>query len=506
MAAHESPSEGQTYFQILKSMAMIGGSSLVNVGFSIVRNKAMALLLGPAGVGQMGLYMSIVDLTQAVAGLGVQASGVRQIAEAVGAGDMDRIARTAAALRRTSIALGVVGAVLLAALAQPVAHLTFGDHQHTLGVSMLALAIFFQLVAGGQLALVQGVRDIASLALINVLSGLCATVATIALVYAFGAEGVAPSIVASALALFLIASWFSRRVRVTRPAMSARDLVEEVSPLLKLGIVFMVSALLTFGASYVIRLIVLYDAGVAAAGLYQAAWALGGLYAGFILQAMGADFYPRLTAVASDHAACNRLVNDQTQVSLLLAGPGVLATLTLAPLAMWLFYSPEFYPAADILRWICLGMMLRVVSWPMGFIMVAKGNRALFFWAEVAATVVHVGLAKLLVARAGPIGAGAAFFALYVWHTGLVYVVSRHLTGFRWSAINFRLGIVFLTTAGLVFLGTLTLSPWQAMACGGAATLLSGFLCLRRLLRLLPPDALPTPFRLLLRRPERKSA
>ena len=98
----ESPSQEQSYFQILKSMAMIGGSSLVNVGFAIVRNKAMAVILGPAGVGQMSLYTAIVDLTQTIAGLGVQPSGVRQIAEAVGAGDTDRIARIATVLRWTS--------------------------------------------------------------------------------------------------------------------------------------------------------------------------------------------------------------------------------------------------------------------------------------------------------------------------------------------------------------------------------------------------------------------
>ena len=57
---------------------------------------------------------------------------------------------------------------------------------------------------------------------------------------------------------------------------------------------------------------------------------------------MGADFYPRLTAVADDHKECNRLVNEQAEVGLLLAGPGVIATLTFAPLVIWLFYSSAF--------------------------------------------------------------------------------------------------------------------------------------------------------------------
>ena len=48
---------------------------------------------GPAGFGLFGLYGSIAVLTQSIAGMGINSSGVRQIAEAVGSGDKARIAR-----------------------------------------------------------------------------------------------------------------------------------------------------------------------------------------------------------------------------------------------------------------------------------------------------------------------------------------------------------------------------------------------------------------------------
>jgi PST family polysaccharide transporter len=49
--------------------------------------------------------------------MGINSSGVRQIAEAVGSGDTVRIARTVIVLRRTSIFLGILGAVLLVGFA-----------------------------------------------------------------------------------------------------------------------------------------------------------------------------------------------------------------------------------------------------------------------------------------------------------------------------------------------------------------------------------------------------
>ena len=47
----------------------------------MIRAKAMAVLLGPAGFGLMGVYDSIINLAQSIAGLGINSSGVRQIAK-----------------------------------------------------------------------------------------------------------------------------------------------------------------------------------------------------------------------------------------------------------------------------------------------------------------------------------------------------------------------------------------------------------------------------------------
>lgn len=488
----DAAGDGQkSYAQILKSTAVIGGSSVINIVFAAVRNKAIALLLGPDGVGLMGLFNTIADLVQTVASLGVQASGVRQVAEAVGTGDNDRIARTAIVLRRVSLALGLLGALLLAGLSLPIAQFTFGDHGHAAGLVVLSLAVFLKLVSAGQTALLQGLRRISDLAWINIVGAIAGTVISVPIIYYLGERGIVPSLVTVAAATLAISWWFSRKVSLASPATTLTQTRRETKVLLKLGFAFMASAVLTSGAAYAIRLIILRLGGFEAAGLYQAAWALGGLYAGFILQAMGTDFYPRLTAVCEDNGACNRLVNEQAQISLLLAGPGLMATLTAAPLIMVVFYSSEFHAAADLLRWICLGMMLRIASWPMGFIVVAKGRQNIFFWTEVAATAVHVGLAWLLVTLFGLTGAGVAFFGLYVWHTLVIYLIVRQMSGFRWSAVNLRLGALFLAASAIVFAVFYLLPLAQAVAVGAAVSVACGFYSLRMLLKLVPRESLP---------------
>jgi PST family polysaccharide transporter len=494
----ETGAERNTYGQILKSSALVGGSQVLNIAIGIVRAKAMALLLGPAGVGLFGLYGSISSLAQSIAGMGVNSSGVRQIAEAVGSGDKERISRTAVVLRRTSVLLGLLGAVLLVVFARQISNLTFGNDQHSGAVSLLSIAVFFTLVSWGQGALIQGMRRISDLAKMGVLGAFFGTLITIPLVYFFREQGVVPSLIGVAAMTIATSWWYSRKVQVQIPSMTASQIGQETAALLKLGFAFMASGLMMMGSAYLVRTMVLRSVGLEGTGMYQAAWTLGGLYVGFILQAMGADFYPRLTASAHDDKACNRMVNEQARIGLLLAGPGVIATLTFAPLVIGLFYSAQFEPAVGLLRWICLGVTLRVITWPMGFIILAKGRQNVFFWSELAWTIVHVGLAWVCLRSFGLNGAGVAFFGSYVFHGLLIYPIVSRINGFHWSRENKKTVLLFLSLIGFVFCGFSVLPILLATCLGAFAVLLSGAYSMRVLLKLVTFGWLPDPMRRLL--------
>lgn len=485
----------QSYGQILKSSALIGGSSVLNIGIGVVRTKSMALLLGPAGFGLFGLFGSIADLTVSIAGMGINSSGVRQIAEAVGSRDRGRIATTTAVLRRTSIILGILGAALLLVFSIPVSRLTFGKPERAAAVSLLSIAVLFRLVSGGQTALIQGMRRIADLAKMNVLGALFGVCTSIPLVYFFREKGVVPSLVSVAAMTIITSWWYSRKIDVQPAAVTFAQVHQEASALLKLGFAFMASAFLTMGAAYAVRITVLQNVGFEATGLYQSAWTLGGLYVGIILQAMGADFYPRLTASIDNNKECNRLVNEQTLIGLLVAGPGVLATLAFAPLVISLFYSAKFGPAVGVLRWICLGATLQVITWPMGFIIVGKGRQGLFILSELSWTIVAVVLAWFCVKRYGLEGAGISFFGSYVFHGLVTYPIASYLTKFRWSTDNKRKGAIFLLLIGIVF-GSFYVLPLAWASCMGAlAAVASGVWSVRVLVKLILVEQIPPPLR-----------
>jgi PST family polysaccharide transporter len=184
-------------------------------------------------------------------------------------------------------------------------------------------------------------------------------------------------------------------------------------------------------------------------------------------------------------------VNEQSEVGLLLAGPGILATLTFAPLIINLLYSSSFDPAIELLRWNCLGMILRVVSWPLGFILFAKGVKLWILLTEILANLVHLALVWTCLEAFGLSGAGVGFTGLYAFHAILVYTLARKLSGFRWSPANRRLAVSYGPCILLAFFGASFLPRGLFTAIGTLATAVAVYSSLKSLSRLIPWERLP---------------
>jgi PST family polysaccharide transporter len=138
-------------------------------------------------------------------------------------------------------------------------------------------------------------------------------------------------------------------------------------------------------------------------------------------------------------------------------------------------------------------MMLRVVSWPMGFILVAKGERKLFFWTELLSNGLFIFLVWAGLTVFGLKGSGIAFFGLYAAYWTGIYLVVRRLSGFRWSWANLRLAAMFAPGIAAVFVSWYFLSHIVTAILGVILTLLTGIYSLRTLCTLVPPERFPKP-------------
>lgn len=474
-------SQGSSYHHILRSSSIMGAAQAINYLAGLLRVKVVAVLLGPAGVGVVGLYTSATNLIGTVSGLGLQGSAVRTIAQAHGQGDAEAVARSIRVLRRLCWGTGALGWLASIALALPLSRWMFENDRHAGALAVLGGMTLLTLIGNGQLALLQGLRRIGDIARAQVLAAVLNTVATIALYAWLGARGIVPVLLVTAGLTLLSSWWFARRVQVPPVPLDWAQTRAIARPMLGLGLAMMWSGLLTMGLDLLTRSLLSRHFGLEAAGLYQAAWSLSGLFAGFVLSAMGTDFYPRLTAVLHDRARAIATINEQTEIGLLLALPGLLVTLGFAHWIVWLLYSAKFAPAADALAWMVLGVLGRVLSWPLGYLLLARGDARRYAATEMLFAGLQALLLWLWIPRQGVVGAAYAFAASYALYLLGVRWLGGRLLGFAWGG---QVRTMMATAAGLV-LATLAAERWLAGPAGlaaASATSLAGILWSLRVL------------------------
>lgn len=467
--------------RILRSSAIIGGASAINVVISIVKVKVLAVLLGPAGVGVMGLYQNIMRATSTLAGCGIGTSGVRQLAASAGE------ASTLATVRRTlwlaNVILGLIGMGTLWLLRKPVAQLVFGGTTHSSAVGWLGLGVLLSLVAGSQTALLQGLRRIGDLARVNIISAILGAAVGVLLVYFLREEGVLWFVLSAPAVSSLVAGHYAARLPRPQAPHDWQSISQQWGAMLKLGAPLMAAGLLTLMTQLAARSIILRELGLDATGYFQAAWAISMTYIGLVLGAMSTDYFPRLTAFINDRAQARNLVNEQAEMALLLAAPVLLAMITLAPWVIHLLYAASFTPATDLLRWQVLGDIFKVSTWPMGFILLAQGRGGMFMGTQLTWNVAYLGTIVLGIQDWGLDIAGVGFWIACLINYGVNTMVASKFIGFKPARRNWIFTLL-LSLAGGGIMSLAIRSAGAGYAAGLIATLAAGAYSLRRLDRL----------------------
>jgi len=461
---------------------------MFRLAIGVVQVKFVAIFLGPLGVGLAGTYESLINLVQQFAGLGIASSGVREVAHAVGTQDQAQIGRTVLTLRRICWLTGTAGALFIALLARPLSRMTFGSSEHAWALVVLAWIVLLASIRSAQMCYIQGTRRIADLARLKIVGAVGGAAIGIGFYAWLRLDGIVPALVT--LAAFELAAswWYARKVPAPKASMTWKESIQMSGGFLRLGLAFMWSGLLAAAVAYVTRLLITRELDLHSVGIFQSAFRLSAMFVGFILQAMGADFYPHLTAVSSDHGRMNRLVNEQTEIALLLAVPGLLATLVLAPWIVRIFYTVQFAQSADLLQWFVLGCLGRVISWPMGYILLAKGASCWYIFTETLTNCIHIALVWIGLRLVGLEGVAIAFCVLYVLYIILMSVVTKHLVGFTWNAEVQKILFYMVAIVAGVFAATHLLPEVCATVIGAIGTLVVSVYCLRELITRIGPQ------------------
>lgn len=461
-------------------MGLFGSVQVVGILCSIVRNKLVALWIGPAGVGLFGLFNQALEMMATATNLGVRTSSVRDISQTMKSGDATALARIIVVVRRWSLWLGLAGALLMLALAPWLSRVTFGNEDYQWGFVALSTAVLLMALTNGEQAVLQGLARLKRLAHVGLWGSLGGLLVSVPLFYWLRERSIVPSIIAYA-ACAALAAWLLRDRDHKAVPVSAATTVAMGTGFVRLGIFMTLGSFVGLLADYVFRAW-LTHVSIAEVGLYNAGVTLFTKYTGLVFTALGMEFFPRLAAVVHSKLRVCAYVGQEIMLALTVLAPVLSLFIVLRDPIVALLYSEEFAGIATFVSWGMVGIIFKAVSWCMAFVIVARGSGMIFLAVEGFDALVGITLNITFYQLWGLDGLGASFVAWYIVYAVIVAVVYYGHYRLRlpaavaghvlWTALAVGL-VMWLMELGLA---------WLAAAVT-AVVLLISLLLLRRLWR-----------------------
>ena len=476
-----SENNQSSYRSIFKATSLFGGVQVYQILIQIIKSKFVAVLLGPAGVGIMGLYQSGLQLVQQISSMGLSQSAVRDVSEANGSNDIQRIAKTVTVVRKLVWITGLLGLIIVACCSQFLSKMSFGNYDYTIPFIILSVTLLLDQLSAGQKVVLQGMRRLKDLAKCTAFGVTFGFITSVPLYYWFGIDGIVPTLILNS-ACSLTLSWlYSRKIKVEKVQLTSKQTLEQGKQMLVMGVSMSLSGIFATIVSYAIRAFIQNGGGVEQVGLFQAGFAIMTTYVGMVMNAIATDYYPRLAAINKDNVKCREAVSQQGEIGAMIIAPMLTCCLVFMPFVLKLLYSDKFLSANEYISWACLGMMFRLAAWIISYLFVAKAESKMFIKLELSANAFYLVFSLIGYYFCGLTGLGIAFALNYLVYFLLCYFIALKRYDFRFSNSFIKCyGIQLLLVIACLAI-VMVFDGWMKYTFGSLIIALSCFLGLKGL-------------------------
>ena len=440
-----------TYSHVVKSTGLLGGVQFFYILMSIVRNKLTAIFIGTAGIGLADLYCRTLELLGSTTNFGIAFSAVRRLSALYEEDKTNKTEVYVRLIRTWTFITAIFGVLVCISFSPLISQLATGTYDHILTFSLLAPAVFFTTLAGGEIAILKGMRGLKNLALVSAASALGTVIITIPIYATIGITGVIPVIICTTALTFGLNLNATRRLFPYKISPFNRRFVAKGGHLIRLGSAYIAAGIIGSASELLIRTVIVdSDQTCHMAGLYAAGLTLTVSYARIIFVAMDADYFPRLSAALKNLERANETINQQIDILVLLMAPLLILFATCLNWIVPILYTSDFLEVIPMVLCTLPYMFFKAIYSPIAYLPLSAGKSRLYLCAELMYYVAFAILVTTGYHYYGLIGAGLGLSAANMVDLTVLPILYRKIFGFKFSTSTLHRCIiqgVFLVAA-----------------------------------------------------------
>ena len=395
---------------LIKTSVLTGISTVIKLVSAFVINKVIAIYIGPAGLAIVGQLQSFTSIITTFSNGAISSGIVKYTAEYQDIEEKKKIFSSSIVI---SLICSLIISIFLFGFSDYLSELILKDIQYSSVFIIFGATIFLFALNMVLISILNGQKEIKKYVLVNIAGSIFSLVFTSVLIMQLNLKGALYALVLNQSVVFFVtlafvikSSWF--KLEYFKQGLDK----ESLSKLSKYSLMAIVSALTVPVSHLIIREYIGENLGWDSAGYWQGIWYISTMYLMLVTTTLGVYYLPKLSEI-QDNKELRKEIFSGYKIIMPIVILASLIIFLLKEYVILIAFSKDFMPMMELFAWQLIGDVIKIASWLLAYLMLAKAMTKVFIYTEVLFSALFVGLSILFVDKFGLVGITYAYALNY---------------------------------------------------------------------------------------------
>lgn len=410
---------------IIKVFSLNALSTFVRMLAGMVSVKVVAVIIGPAGIALLGQLNNFSTILLGMANGGINSGITKYVAEYKE--DENKVkGYISNALRITLICSLAVSLILIFCCKQLSQLILLTDDYYYVFIVFGITLILFTL-NGLVTSILNGYKEFQLYVKVSIVGTIVGLLYSILLVFLWGLPGAMINAVTFQSIMFFVTLWMCRKL----PWLKREYFSQKFNkPIIKRYLGYSLMTLTTLAllptSQMFLRGYVISELSAANAGIWEGMNRISNMYLSVITSAFSIYYLPRLSEIEDPRELRSEIIRCyKVIVPILILICAVIYIFK--HVILILLFTPEFYPMEKLFGWQLAGDFMKICTWLLSYIMVAKAKTLFFVSTEVGLTITYFALSFVFLQINGITGLCQGYFVNYLVNIFVMLILFKHI-------------------------------------------------------------------------------
>ncbi len=407
---------------LIKTSVLTAISTIIKLIAGFVINKVIAIYVGPSGLAVVGQLQNFMSIITTFSNGAITNGIVKYIAEYQTIEQKQKIFSSSIVI---SLICSLIISIFLFGFSDYLSELILKDVQYSSVFIIFGATIFLFALNMVLISILNGQKEIKKYVLVNITGSIFSLVFTSILIMQLNLMGALYAMVLNQSVMFFVtlafvikSSWF--KLEYFKQGLDK----ESLSKLSKYSLMAIVSALTVPVSHLIIREYIGENLGWDSAGYWQGIWYISTMYLMLVTTTLGVYYLPRLSEI-QDNKELRKEIFGGYKIIMPIVILASFIIFLLKEYVILIAFSKDFMPMMELFAWQLMGDVIKIASWLLAYLMLAKAMTKIFIYTEVLFSALFVGLSILFVDKFGLVGITYAYALNYLLYLVMMIFIFR---------------------------------------------------------------------------------